>query len=163
MWDQYGKKHAGACLIFNREMFATQLDRDFPRGEWDNAHREVTYMDVTLQTQFDDSMINPEGFAGMLRTMRVQGQTSQVLYFIKNRDWESENEYRFLVFAGSENASKTHQTKGVSIANNLEAVVLGEAFPSSQISQLKKRVAHHNLPILRCTWVRGAPLLREEL
>lgn len=138
MWTQYATGHSGVCLVFDRAQLVATARRTFENRL---HHQAVTYV-----SGFDDSLHAAE-LVDFDRADARQHHRTKVVpsLFVKNRDWESEHEYRLLVDDWDEPACL------LPIENALVGVALGVAFMPYQLPvitalaekfQLGDQVAH---------------------
>jgi len=120
MWTQYAAGHSGVCLVFDRVQLLTKASAMFGSHF---HHRSVEYI-----SGFDGSLHDSE-LADFDRPDPQQHHRTKVVpsLFVKNRDWESEREYRLLVDEWDET------TCLVPIEDALVGVVLGVAFMPHQL------------------------------
>ncbi|MGC5225469.1 DUF2971 domain-containing protein [Micromonospora sp. DT81.3] len=153
-WDQYGEKHRGAVLGLNRDRTLAAFD-ELCSGDF--ASGPVRYENGSLQSLpdggwliFDESEYNEVGAHGVANRWRVDYQNQ--LFFTKNRDWESEDEFRIVVWQA--------QHANMPIAGLIEGVILGEHHPIPEKKVLGTRLARlgvDRLIIGIMDWRHGTP------
>jgi hypothetical protein len=82
---------------------------------------------------------------------RHLGQYAEALFLTKIRDWESEQEYRFVEFAEDDAFSF------VDYGDGLAAVVLGHDFPGWQRSAAVAVAQEAAVPVFQLEWELGRP------
>lgn len=157
MWAQYGENYKGACLVFDR----AQLDRDIkeavaadrrairsgyvgyeigrvarPLGETD--HLTILLDDVRRLGITDYAWIHIE-------------QHWQKLFFIKERDWEHEREYRWII-AGSDS-----DYLYIDVRKSLVGILLGDRFPKEHCAAVREYAFAHDLNVAVMGWQNGVP------
>lgn len=161
MWDRYADRHTGLCLVFDSGRFGRALDQQYMSdfGATEGAEMsvaEVAYEDLpavldTPAEDLDDIRNTPGFWTAVSR-----------LYTTKNRDWESEHEYRALVaapdLAAPEKATEPYK---VNFNGSLIAVILGEQYPGPHLLQSGLKSAPVNPPVFQCTWTAAAPGLQQ--
>lgn len=160
MWDQYAGKHTGACLVFDLASLVERADGDAPHGNGDFfTTGRVVYEDRPLSLRVDFDRVRQEGLEAVLSEKQMGRNMGGRLYLTKNRDWESEQEFRIVVVRW--NVPETEEPKPLKVryGTALRAVVLGEHFPSSERSVIHHRRAARTIEIVSCRWVMGDPLL----
>ena len=120
MWTQYAAGHSGVCLVFDRAQLLGAGDAAFGRRF---HHRAVSYIDG-----FDSSLGEAESVDFDRPDPARHHRTNVVSsLFVKNRDWDSESEYRLLVDEWDEIACV------LPIAGALVGVALGVSFMPYQL------------------------------
>lgn len=157
MWSQYAAGHTGACLIIDKAGWEQRADAKWPQGQTPAVHHgPVRYEDVPwgglqdhLKFRWED--LQPERVEETIATFIAD--KGPELFFRKNRDWESENEYRYVT--QSENDYET-----VSLEGTLAGIVITPEFPSTERSVLRHRLAaagFSDVPVAELRWADGAP------
>lgn len=158
MWHQYANGHSGVCLILDRARWNRDLRT---MGENKSAaiyEGPVRYEDATLgqyQSLLTFSSTELRTGESNKSIKRILDGHGQELFFLKNRDWESETEYRFLAVSDS-------PEEYVSVSSSLVGIVLGQDFPSTEFSVLGDRLRRNGFSTVRCAhlhWSNGAPLV----
>jgi Protein of unknown function (DUF2971) len=151
MWAQYADSHSGACLILDQAALrAAAQDVDGVMSLFDGP---VQYLDqpITIIVSYLD--FRQLGAQGVIDKLLRSG-TRDNLFFVKNTDWATESEYRFVLVTADD------QARFVTIADTLKGIVIGEAFPDFEATVLKDRLGRiglADLPVGRCHWMNGAP------
>lgn len=157
MWDQYASKHQGACLVFDFKRLTDAVQ--FALGETSGLSLRrgpVNYIDEDLSLStlnFSLSDLDAQGIDSVCENYLALNWRDLLL--TKNSDWATENEYRYLVLGAHDSAIF------VPIENALVALVLGDAFPSTEASVLGLRLARLQCgsapKVARCHWRNGVP------
>jgi hypothetical protein len=115
MWAQYGDKNEGICLAIDVNKF---LDENKELS----AHHKIWNKKVKYsQNEYRNTpqvLDRAHGESSTLHT-DIEGENIRKRFFTKNKDWEGESEYRFLVH------TKDSEELYMSIKNSLEYIVLG--------------------------------------
>lgn len=126
MWASYGDNCKGLCLVFDKE----ELSKEFNKTDSVKVDEgNIEYIDflskiensVTLsifelrEIQKKSKVYNPE----LLYKAINKNNLLKSKYFRKHIDWETENEYRWLVFA------KETKDLNINFAKSLKAIVFG--------------------------------------
>jgi len=128
MWAQYGDKHKGVCLEFDKDSFINE-----------NAgllNSESTFYDsvnYTMRNEYlfiDHPLMDELGKRKYFDQLRRQNH--KYLFFQKNWDWHTESEFRILHFANE------RQDVYCSIKNSLKRIILGVDFKKELILQSYK-------------------------
>lgn len=91
MWEQYGDKHTGACLILDRHRFDQAASAALTDGHAHGA--AITY------TRDDRDLVNLTGYyrAGRRNDpLATLIDEQDIRLFAKDPDWRDENEYRWI-------------------------------------------------------------------
>lgn len=135
MWAQYADNHTGLCLFFDREKLDQRMREHFDqRGHL--VHGRVTYADRRYrryeenprQLAFDpfDKYYLPEEDGTLEDYLkRFRAEWWPHLYFLKDPDWKSEQEYRYVWLADDDPETDAEY---VSIEGCLTAICLGASF-----------------------------------
>jgi hypothetical protein len=153
MWAQYAGAHSGVCLIFDRRDLARALERLRPAGDlWDGpiVYANRTYLPLDAATLSSDA-IRERGLGAVVEE-HVRRHW-HALFFIKNEDWATEWEYRW-VLRGTDSGPAF-----CSISRALAGVVVGPAFPASDWLILNEYADAFGVSdaVGRCVWRNGCP------
>ena len=161
MWDQYAAKHTGACLVFDQVSICEDTERACAqmRINFERAQGNVKYTDERRVLKLALDAIRRDGIDVIVERVRTSQFAPNGLYYRKNLDWESESEYRITVIKSNPETSDLDQPIYVEIENSLEALVVGENFPETELSVLRHRRSAGGLQIFQCLWVDGEPVL----
>jgi len=153
MWELYAQRHAGVCLVFDRERLIKHLTEALARVGT-AFHGPVRYcrsgiMDrpgaSTLMLSGDDSP--DDAVARHIAAHR------DALFFTKLLDWEHESEYRFVLV--SDVAGPVRCGYG----DALRAVIVGHAFPSWQIPSALTLCGEAKVDARKLVWEMNRPLV----
>ena len=136
MWAQYAENHTGVCLFFDRKKLQHRMEEHFgSRGAL--VHGTMTYLDDRVRNY--EEPLRRLGFDPMERyySPQTDGEVEEYvkqfraaywpyLYLLKDPDWQSEQEYRY-VWMGDEEPET--DAEYVSIEDCLAAICLGASFP----------------------------------
>jgi hypothetical protein len=156
MWAQYGDAHRGVCLIFDRELLTRRVT-DTLAGDGDLYHGPVHYenrphMEIRA-SELDYGAIHERGLVTVVE-QHVK-QHHQGLFFVKNTDWASEWEYRYLF------RNQVAKPAFVAIQDSLVGAVLGEDFPLHESDAIRELLNDSEVPpesVAHCTWRNGVPI-----
>jgi len=146
MWAQYAENHRGMCFIFERKSLADKMKKiiknhDFLEGRilYDNYGSVENHSYVfNLKNEVNKDI-------EVLMKKHILENKDDIL-FKKNEDWSSEQEYRFIIIDDhSEYIYLPYE-------ESLKGIVLGDRFPKTYISCLKK---HDCLDVRRIEWNRN--------
>jgi hypothetical protein len=151
MWEQYAENHAGACLVFDRDLLRKAL-MSAPRGSKIRSVEKITYSDLPLhghegaRTLIAGLLIQAGGGdleVGLRRHLKMHAQE---LFFRKLEDWITEHEYRYLIL---------HEDSVEAYApfdDALRAVIVGERFPKWQIPGAAKACSATGTDLRQIKW-----------
>jgi hypothetical protein len=132
MWERYGDSHRGVCLVFDRDELhrrcVAQLETIGTTWNRDVVYDNGALVDGGIQGfRLDGAAIAAAGGGDVAKGLAAHLQENyQLLFFTKMEDYRDEQEYRYVVFDGSQE-DYVH----VDLGDALVAVVLAEAFPES--------------------------------
>lgn len=161
MWDRYADRHAGLCLVFDKADFGRALDMKF-RSDLGTALTPDAQASFTKVDYKDLAAVvdTPAGELERILTTPNFWKAVGRLYTTKNRDWESEHEYRALVSAQNlAELGEEAESYKVNFNGALRAVILGEKFPGPRLLQAGLQSLPDAPPLLRCTWAAATPAI----
>lgn len=163
MWEQYGDHHVGACLVFDRQELIELVDSHIPHGNGDLfTFGQVSYQDRALTIPIPWTRVVDEGIACVLGNEQLRKGMVNHLYMLKNRDWESEQEFRIVYVRWNIPHQEVDTPIPIPFQDSLKWIVLGEHFPDHERSVITYRKGvPSSLGILRCEWHSGVPLLAD--
>jgi len=133
LWELYADRARGICLVLNRDSAISSISEQLASlGQAD--HGLVRYRNESLSRAVSVT-ISSENDVDEIANRIVESHMHSFL--TKNKEWESEREYRFIV--------RTHQQhEYVAIRDSLAAVVLG---PDAHDAQFAMRLVASELDI----------------
>jgi hypothetical protein len=166
MWQQYAENHAGLCLILDRQKWIDQVETvchtsnaaiEWAGGNdrWISAHGRVIYEDRPVGADAKTLHFSVEELRRVGATAAADERVRTFfdeLYLRKNTDWQSEREFRSLVFGAKEPVIVPLRTALVGIVVGEHAgTALFDAATSAMASLGRADV------VGRCRWRLGAP------
>jgi hypothetical protein len=130
--------------------------------ECERMQGRVLYFDQKRGLAVALDAIQRDGVDAVIERMRTAQHASTSLYYRKNFDWASEEEYRITVVRSYPTLADLEQPIFVPLASSLQAIVLGEQFPATELSVLRHRKGANAIPLFRCIWADGSPILEDE-
>ena len=128
MWAAYGDNHEGICFVFDKNKLIAIAEKRLKRN-YNFAHNVITYSDFVC----GNDLINMLSTYGVeeeyVRNNGIYSSIQKYLndnisnYFLKDNDWENEDEYRFLCWNKINNHSI--QKIEIEIKDALIGIVLG--------------------------------------
>lgn len=154
MWATYGDNHKGVCLVFNKKELTHQFEKvenfkisenkmNYDKLIIDAQGRNPLLSNNDLNKIYKDNLFDIEKLFKVLDS----NDTLTKRYFRKHYDWNSENEYRWLIF------SKTSEDLDVDYGNSLKAIFLGIDFNEKYQKLLKKYV--NDIPVYKISFNNG--------
>jgi hypothetical protein len=154
MWAQYGDKHAGVCLVFDRERLLGAVKRHF--GQHSLLHGSVRYADAELVRGIEHHEFNIdvdlyESF-GSTAYIRSHLQRHHVrLFFEKLTDWRDESEWRIVLL--TEDVGNIY----LPYDDSLVAVAHGDATHPDVSEALMARTKGSEIQHLGISWKNSTP------
>ena len=155
MWASYAKEHTGVCLKINGmklnerilEIFndGYRVFKDFVEYSDNKFYAPPSWLvDVSHPINNLDQMVRDHIF-----------QSYKYYFFLKAEDWETENEFRWII-QGEED-----RPEYISIEDGtLEEVILGEDILSSDEDCIIKLCQESGVQYRKAEWTSGIPTLR---
>jgi hypothetical protein len=161
MWEQYGDHHTGACLIFDKAELVKLVESHIPEGNGNLVTvGQVDYQDRAVTIPVPWERVIDEGIEAVLGDMELRKGLVEHLYLTKNRDWESEQEFRIVFVRWEIPEREMDEPIPIPFQDSLKWIVLGEQFPSYEKSVITYRKGvPPALGILDCEWHSGVPIL----
>lgn len=131
MWEQYGDRHRGACLLFDRDRLHAVLEYE---GQGHGAFYlgDVRYTEAGIAESATRSIMDDRIFNAEERDEAIDEYIDthhRDFFFLKSDDFRSEHEFRAVLLAGDFD-DDVH----IDYRDALVAVVVGERFPDWQIA-----------------------------
>jgi len=161
MWDRYAGGHQGVCLVFDQVELLSRVEETVPVGDGNiTTWGSVRYVDAPLDVPVAGAFTSVHDLRVALDEMTSQRWVVNDLYMTKNRDWESEREFRVVVVRWNLPDAELDEPLRVPLDDCLRAVVVGEAGDADGAAALVRSPGTSGVDVLRCEWVAGAPVLR---
>lgn len=125
MWGLYADKGQGVCLVFNKDMLCKQIDDAV-------LHKIVSY-DTSVESFY---IANPNDFQSIQRNIQEQ---AEMLFFHKRKEWEHEQEYRFI-----KRCTNLNKEEYLYYGKALKYIILNSAIEDADINIFKKKVKDLN-------------------
>jgi DUF2971 family protein len=156
MWAQYAGGHSGACLVFRKAL----LDKAI-RAHAGSAGLQVFCGPVVYRNAPVVGSLGPGRFSFSVDSVRSHGLSHTVerhieryfddLYLTKNRDWEAEREFRWLL-RGSDESEVF-----VDFGSALVGIAMGELFPDPLKPAVGRYALRNDVSLTVMDWRRGVP------
>jgi len=152
MWDQYGDKHKGVCLVFDEEELGHAVTR-MANGR-QQFSGEVEYLDSSFGPMRQDADpyglvyledVKQRGLSSILEPLIAKFSDS--LFFTKHKDWEHESEQRWVVRSEEERVPDFVPILGV-----LRVVLLGADCPPETERKVIACCRPHNIAVRKVNW-----------
>lgn len=155
MWSQYAADHAGCCLILDAEALRGRVNDSAGDASW--FHGAVNYADRAVAgsdgiLSFSLELLRERGVETVANEY-IESHWSS-LFFTKNTDWQSEEEFRFVILDDK-------SEHWIDIRDCLRGVVVGSEFPNTELSVLPgrlERLGLDRLPVAHLSWHNGSPI-----
>jgi len=152
LWAHYSANHKGVCLIFNQSKLTEAV---LNTAEKINIPYFCEKMEYGNPPDIDHPAFNN------LITMNEDSIDNIVvkhiihhyktLFFTKDKTWDHENEFRFVVIVRDNEPFK------IDISGALEGIVLGEYFPESYLPLIENAKNKYQCDSFRIEWQNGLP------
>jgi hypothetical protein len=154
MWEQYGDRHRGVCLLFEAARSEHAISEACPE---DTIYKgKVNYSREGIARSCVQQIFVVNSVADEDLTRVVSEYTDrhhEALFFLKNRDFATEFEYRFVVVGAPDQPGEVE----VEVATSLVAVVLAERFPQWQRAGALYACSRIRTKAGLMHWTRGHP------
>lgn len=132
MWALYGENHVGICIELNKHKFLMENRKKILH----ELFRPITYNPLNVNKpivhrEIDFERINKIGLKQYIQN-EFRPQNIEYLFFTKNQEWASEQEYRAVYF------SEDRGTEFCSIQNCIEKIYVGVDFNDHYLPAIKK-------------------------
>mgnify|MGYP003677008845 CR=1 FL=1 len=155
MWAQYGEKHTGVCLVFDKAMLEAKMKAIAERATHAFGGK-VTYRDRSVIGRLDegDYIINIDylethGFDAYWN--QHLEQFHRRLFFEKLQDWKDEREFRYVLFVEPEDDVY------VEFGDALVGVVFGDAVDEKLSDEVVELLLPTKVEMTGLRWKNCAP------
>jgi hypothetical protein len=160
LWEQYGDRHRGACLLFHRGILEQTLEQDLEETPYlgDVRYTREGIAGSATRNLLDDRIFDRKQRADAVN--EYIERNSDDFFFLKSDDFETEYEYRIVLRTGDEDVGYRSDEEGyayVSYGEALVAVVGGEDFPDWQLPGARAACAQQGAQLRRMHWWQGRP------
>jgi len=162
MWAQYAESHTGACLVFDKQALAKTF-ADVARQTGLKAfsglvHYQNTPVVPRLSIGPFTVSLNDVRRHGPIEAARRHGERFwRELFLTKNRDWEAEREFRWLL--NGEYEGELY----VRFAGCLNGLLLGPRFPEGLKSEVGRHADVLGIEVAIMEWNNGIPQIMPSL
>ncbi len=158
MWTQYASGHKGVCLVFNRpELEARVRAQASAYGDqiWSGPveYRDRLRSDDFLARTLNLNEANSKGWDAYIAELLALHHRS--LFFVKNSDWASECEYRYLLVGSGPSPTE------INVDSSLVAIILGSEFPVKRYYNTLRSLLPEDVRLLGMWWREHGPTLGE--
>lgn len=156
MWAQYGDRHRGVCLVFDKAALHKEILAQVPLGA-DVRSGKVNYVDAPLLRTFgapDPYQINVDVLDDVGRTAYVALHLKTYgthLFFEKSSDWRDECEYRWVV--GTDDDDDLF----VRFGDSLVGIMFGDDTPEKVVQDIMGITANRDLSFMGMKWRNSSP------
>lgn len=156
MWSQYGVKHTGVCLVFDRKQLEEQFKSTFEPNKKFTGRVEYQYHLESFVKARKISCRNIIGH-GVDKALEMQiDKYFHEYFFLKLMDYLEEHEYRLVVIANDGDSI------GLPIESSLKGVIVGINFPKEEYEHIDALAQNCNSAVKRyfLSWQEGRPQLK---
>lgn len=159
MWELYGDKHQGVSIALDKEKILFEYNKKLNNlHDGHITHDAISYKDIVCRSD----EFKPKTLANYYRDVRHFDQIEFLeefkhpFFFQKDRDYQDENEYRFVYIT-----SKIQDDLRVDIANSVTALYFGDKVDVDFIKYYKKLITKEfpNIHIYQVRWFNGTVYL----
>jgi len=157
MWAQYGEKSEGVCIVFDKE----KLDKCFYKNnsKYRIIQGNVDYIDILEQShikKIKKSVFSLESL-NYMSILFFLLKNAETFFLKKDKDWEAEHEYRYLMFCNLSIGKNGKNIKNLqknevylNIEDSIIYIILGEN-ADENISEYKNICLRKKIPIYKIT------------
>ncbi|MGY8639202.1 DUF2971 domain-containing protein, partial [Bradyrhizobium sp. 14AA] len=157
MWQQYGDNYRGVCMVYDRQALDDAINISKPADSLIGIGR-VHYGDIPrvfkLGYQYHPFLMDCDRVREVGLKQAIQEHIvrhGKLLFFQKASDWQSEKEYRWLIW---DNMHKEHFFE---VGRALKGVILGSNIHPKHMDKIERLCAAHRIIPKQLTWRNGAP------
>lgn len=161
MWAQYAENHRGVCLLFDKQVLHGTLESNFGRevlfcgaleyGDFHDVRNKGWSENMDAFMLSGDDIVT-EGLE--IAIQRHRDKYHDVFFFRKNKDWENETEYRWII------RGKTNDPEFIPIEDSLRAILLGVDYPIERLPEIHEYCKNTNTSLSRILWHNGMPIVQ---
>lgn len=154
MWDQYGDKHRGVCLVFDRAKLLDAVSARFAALPWIASAVHYNDQGMLRAPHLHEYMVDVDALEtlGRVRYVTEHLQTHhKPLFFEKLSDWRDEREWRIVVFADADS------DLFAPIDDALIGVIHGTEIDPAIADELATLAPTESFEHMRLLWKNGAP------
>jgi hypothetical protein len=145
MWAQYADNHRGVCLFFDREVF----ESEFKKQLQDKGSA------MAMPVEYDDyPSVIPSHIHAPIGQVFTE-EDCKKRFFTKRKDWESEQEYRFLFVPKDPDTAPRHEYIGIREA--LVAICVGHRFPGGLRPCIEAICDREKINAFKMKYIGGIP------
>lgn len=157
MWEAYADIHTGVCLAFSANAMVTTFLNQLKAFGPTNIG-PVDYSPGGFAAHpgaiLDASKLTAAGTVPYLTSHIVDKKHNSAFWFLKQLDWETEFEYRLVVFAPQLEDS---EPIFVPIEGCLKAIVVGERFDDNNLDIMRMCATSNGVSLWKLNWETGRP------
>jgi hypothetical protein len=156
MWSQYGVKHTGVCLVFDRKNLEDQFKSTFETDKKFTGKVEYQYH---LESFVRARKIECRNILrhGVDKALKMQiDKYFHEYFFLKLMDYRDEHEYRLVVIVDGDDSI------GLPIESSLKGIIVGIDFPRDKYKCIDALAQNCNSSVERwyLSWQEGRPQLQ---
>lgn len=158
MWEHYGDEHRGVCLAFDRAAFVDGVFRDSLRELGGTNIGDVEYTAGGFVAHSARVLPDIPDNAEATRHLWEHLEThNAAFWFLKLLDWETEYEFRLIVFPQDESRD---EPIAASFGSSLKAIIVGAKFDPRRIPEALNFGITFSVPVVRLDWSSGRPQVK---
>ena len=125
MWGVYADKGQGVCLVFDKDMLCKQIDDAV-------LHKIVSY-DTSVESFYIEKSNDSQDIQRNIQ------EHAEMLFFHKRKEWEHEQEYRFI-----KRCSSLNKEEYLYYGKALKYIILNSVIEDADVNKFKKMVKDLN-------------------
>lgn len=157
MWSQYGESHKGLCLVFSKNKIIETINKEIDNTNHLFFHDMVKYNeyihDATHTTLHANANLLKEKTPHEIAIDHIN-KCHRDLFFIKQNDFEREDEYRFIICDTNEMLTEKTIFKFDAL-NCLIGIIAGDRFHKSYYPIIKDIIKKNKIVCRKLQWEKG--------
>ena len=157
MWSQYGESHKGLCLVFSKNKVIQAINKEIENTKHLFFHDSVKYCeyvhDSTHTTLHADANLLNNKTPHEIAIEHIN-KCYRDLFFIKQNDFEREDEYRFIICDTNEILTEKKIYKFDAL-NCLIGIIAGDRFHKAHYPIIKDLIQKNKIVCRKLHWEKG--------
>jgi len=155
MWAQYGEKHKGVCLMFDKEKFERDLEIIFA-GEFDIYKRKIVYKDGLIADGLHSISLRSIVSKGIDQAIKERlTRNIERFFFKKAKDWRDEREFRYLLYPKYDKGEDLY----FPITNSLKVIIIGADIEEKEEKEILNIAKKLEIRVYKVDWAYGFPMI----
>lgn len=142
MWAQYCSNHEGVCFIINKKNFDKKLSSiSYLKQSLVKYQNFLSYYKISeeeLEQLYNKVNQHSNGRLSFIDLVNTNKHFVRYNYFIKQKDWENEREYRYVALVDTSVVQSELKISG--LYDFVEGIIIGEKMDPASSNVIKKIV-----------------------